>query len=113
MYDLFAQRDWMGNPGFPQFLDRRPCEGLAEVSLITADDHRTTVMATPLYVRVRQLHMPRGATKGRRKSLRGLLPRIIGGQPLGVPVIAPEETTREVPPTEPSPSSAADRDTQE
>jgi hypothetical protein len=63
----------MGSAGLPRLLDRRPCEGLAEVSLIAADDHRTTVMATPLYVRVRQLPEPNDAIKGRRKSLRSLL----------------------------------------
>jgi hypothetical protein len=74
MYSVLARHDWMGNPGLPQLLDRRPCEGLAEVSLIAADDHRTTVMATPLYVRVRQLPEPSGAIKGRGRSLRSLLP---------------------------------------
>jgi hypothetical protein len=74
MYDLFTQRDWMANPGFPRLLDRRPCEGLAEVSLIAADDRRTTVMATPLFVRVRQLPEPNGAVKGSGKTLRDLLP---------------------------------------
>jgi hypothetical protein len=74
MYSLLARHDWMGNPGLPRLLDRRPCEGLAEVSLIAARDHRTTVMATPLYVRVRQLPKPNGAIKGRGRSLRSLLP---------------------------------------
>jgi hypothetical protein len=59
--------------GLPRLLDRRPCEGLAEVSLIAAEDHRTTVMATPLYVRVRQLPTPNTAIKGRGRSLRSLL----------------------------------------
>jgi hypothetical protein len=82
MYDVLAREDWMGNPGLPRLLDRRPCEGLAEVSLIAANDHRTTVMATPLYVRVRQLATPNSAAiNGRRRLLRSLLPRIIRRQP--------------------------------
>jgi hypothetical protein len=76
MYDVLPRDDWMGNTGLPRLLDRRPCEGLAEVSLIAADDHRTTVMATPLYVRVRQLPTTNSAIEGRRRSLRNLLPRI-------------------------------------
>lgn len=76
MYSVLARSDWMANPGFPRFLDRRPCEGLAEVSLIAADDHRTTVMATPLYVRVRQLATPNGAIQGHGRALRSLLSRM-------------------------------------
>jgi hypothetical protein len=77
MYEVLARPGWMGKPGFPRLLDRRPCEGLAEVSLIAADDGRTTVMATPLYVRVRQLPELDDPTKDRRRSLRSLLPRLI------------------------------------
>jgi hypothetical protein len=76
MYDVLARDDWMGKTGLPRLLDRRPCEGLAEVSLIAADDHRTTVMATPLYVCVRQLPTTNSAIEGSRRSLRNLLPRI-------------------------------------
>jgi hypothetical protein len=76
MYQALAEPGWMGNPGLPQLLDRRPCEGLAEVSLIAADDHRTTVMATPLYVRVRQLPTSDAAIEESRRSLRSLLPRL-------------------------------------
>jgi hypothetical protein len=76
MYSAIAEPGWMGNPGLPRLLDRRPCEGLAEVSLIAADDYRTTVMATPLYVRVRQLPTSDAAIEQRRRSLRGLLPRL-------------------------------------
>jgi hypothetical protein len=80
MYGVFARNDWMENPGLPRLIDRRPCEGLAEVSLIAADDHRTTVMATPLYVRVRQIPAS-GATIGEsRRSLRSLLPRLGRGR---------------------------------
>lgn len=80
MYGLLAQHDWMGNHGLPRFLDRRPCEGLAEVSFIASDDCRTTMMATPLYVRVRQLPTPQDAIEKRRRSLGGLLPHIIRRQ---------------------------------
>jgi hypothetical protein len=76
MYKALAEPGWMGNPGLPQLLDRRPCEGLAEVSLIAADDHRTTVMATPLYVRVRQLPTSDVAIEESRRSRRSLLPRL-------------------------------------
>jgi hypothetical protein len=39
-------------------------------------------MATPLYVRVRQLPTPQDAIEKRRRSLGGLLPRIIRRQSL-------------------------------
>lgn len=81
MYSLLAREGWMGSPGLPRLLDRRPCEGLAEVSLIAAREGRTTVMATPLYVRVRQLPDPRGAIEGRSRPLRSLLHRITRGLP--------------------------------
>ncbi len=55
MYRFLVRHDWMSSPGLPRLLDRRPCEGLAEASLIATNDYRTVVMATPLYVRVRQL----------------------------------------------------------
>ncbi len=81
MYGLLAQNDWMGNPGFPEFLDRRPCEGLAQVSFIAAGDYRTTVMATPLYVRVRQFPMPHQGIEEGRRSLGGWLSRVTRRQP--------------------------------
>jgi len=80
MYGVFARSDWMENPGLPRLIDRRPCEGLAEVSLIAADDHRITVMATPLYVRVRQLATSNAAIEESRRSLRSLLLRISRGR---------------------------------
>lgn len=80
MYGLLVQNDWMGNPGLPEFLDHRPCEGLAEVSFIAAGDHRTTVMATPLYVRVRQLPKPHQEVEGGHRSLGGWLSRVIRRQ---------------------------------
>jgi hypothetical protein len=80
MYGVFARNDWMENPGLPRLIDRRPCEGLAEVSLIAIDDHRTTVMATPLYVRVRRLPTSDAAIEKSRRSLPSFLPRLGRGR---------------------------------
>jgi hypothetical protein len=53
MYQLFARDDWMDNPRFPQLLHHAPCEGIAQASLVAAEETLTVVMGSPLYVRVR------------------------------------------------------------
>jgi hypothetical protein len=53
MYQLFARDDWMDKPRFPQLLHHAPCEGIAQASLIAAEETLTVVMGSPLYVRVR------------------------------------------------------------
>lgn len=67
MYRLFAQDDWMHNPRFPQLVDHAPCEGIAQATLVVAGESLTTVMATPLFLRVRSIpQAPPPAAPGTR-----------------------------------------------
>jgi hypothetical protein len=59
MYRLLVRDGWLDVPAFPKLLAGAPCEGIAQVSFVARDEETTLAMASPLYIRVRELEAKR------------------------------------------------------
>lgn len=55
MYRMFADPAFDDRFSFSQLLNRAPCEGVAQASLVAVEDGMNVVFASPLYIRMRRL----------------------------------------------------------